>query len=143
MSEEFVDNFWKLCQFLIHSISPFKRDSDEDTRNNIYDADYDFNHEIWKETITVDAIDFVHMLIQREPGMRMKSHHALTHKWLQPVYGEVNKALTLLNKNQLFFVDNNEQVNDIDKTTSTLRNWLRLIRLLFAAWATCSKLSGR
>merc|ERR1712226_1617083 len=119
-----------IVYMMLSGLSPFKGESDEETRNFVYDADFDFNHEVWKEVITTDAMDFISKLIVRERPLRMRAHHALTHKWLQPVYEEVNRKLyesklVPLNcqRHRSLYNDAKKLIKEDDSSVCGLGNW--------------------
>jgi titin len=85
---------------MLSGISPFKGESDEETRSYVVDGDYDFHHEIWQQ-ISIDAIDFISKCIKRERLTRMKAKHALGHKWFQPVYQNLQPELVAMRQQPL------------------------------------------
>ena len=58
--------------------------SEKDMRTNILAASVDWSHKSRWRKVSEDAVDFVKMLLVKDPKGRMDVGQALEHKWLKP-----------------------------------------------------------
>jgi titin len=106
---------------MLSGISPYKGESDEETRGYIADGDYDFHHDVWS-AISIEAMDFIKKLMVRERTQRMCAKHALAHKWFKPIYATLEPEKATAREQPLNCQRHRTLYNDMKKIHQTRRN---------------------
>jgi len=64
--------------------APFDRGEDDLTLDAIEEGQFDFNDPAW-DTVSDEALDFIHFLLTYEEEQRPSAEHALQHPWLKNI----------------------------------------------------------
>lgn len=71
-----------LVYVLLSGLNPFIAETNQQTIENIINAEYNFDEEAFKD-ISIEALDFVDRLLVKERKARMTASEALEHTWLK------------------------------------------------------------
>uniref|UniRef100_A0A8C4S4K7 Protein kinase domain-containing protein n=1 Tax=Erpetoichthys calabaricus TaxID=27687 RepID=A0A8C4S4K7_ERPCA len=80
-----VTDMWSvgtLVYVLLSGLNPFIAETNQQTIENICNAEYSFDDEVFKE-VSLESLDFIDRLLVKERKPRMTAAEALEHPWLK------------------------------------------------------------
>uniref|UniRef100_A0ACB8G056 Uncharacterized protein n=1 Tax=Sphaerodactylus townsendi TaxID=933632 RepID=A0ACB8G056_9SAUR len=127
-----------LVYVLLSGLNPFIAETNQQTIDNIVNAEYNFDEEAFKD-ISIEALDFVDRLLIKERKARMTAAEALEHTWLKQRTEKTSTKVIKTLKHMCIAITSNLAKKEMNTASRQLKWQVRNVNIRSQRGVTVAK----